>query len=181
MNDIGYKLACNITELCIKYDIGTIVIGKNKGWKDKVNLGNKTNQNFTYIPLAKFIDKIVYVGSKYGIYVILNEESYTSKCSFLDLEPICKNEVYKGKRTNRNWFKSENGGIIHADVNGAYNIMRKYKPEIFRKDALTNCVMVTNASGEVVVNRLNPVRVEIKDIMKGMKICDIILERTTTY
>jgi hypothetical protein len=41
--------------------------------------------------------------------------------------------------------------------------------------------MVNNAGGEVVVNRLNPVRVEIKDIMKGKKIIDIISERTTTY
>jgi putative transposase len=181
MNDIGYKLANSIVDLCINNDIGTIVIGKNKGWKDKVNLGKKSNQNFTYIPLAKFIDKIVYVAGKYGIDVILNEESYTSKCSFLDLEPICKHEVYKGERTSRNWFKSEDGRIIHADVNGAYNIMRKYKPEIFRKEASTNCVMVNNASGEVVVNRLNPVRVEISDIIKGKKIADIISDKTTTY
>jgi putative transposase len=174
MTDIGYKLANSVVDLCIKNDIGTIIIGKNKGWKDSVNLGDKTNQNFTYIPLAKFIDKVVYVASKYGIEVILHEESYTSKCSFLDLESIEYHKDYKGERINRDWFKSEEGRIVHADLNGAYNIMRKVRPELFTKEAHTNCVMVTNASGKVEVTRLNPVSVRISDIIKGKKITDLI-------
>jgi len=74
---------------------------------------------------------ISYKCEKVGIKVITNEESYTSKCSFLDLEEIKKHDVYKGKRVRRGLFVSENGNKINADVNGSYNIMRKAFPKVF--------------------------------------------------
>jgi putative transposase len=66
-----------------------------------------------------------------GINIIINEESYTSKCSFLDLEEISKHEEYKGKRISRGMFKSSDGRLINADVNGSYNILRKAIPNAF--------------------------------------------------
>ena len=66
-----------------------------------------------------------------GIDVIITEESYTSKCSFIDLEPICKHEVYAGKRIKRGLFKSKEGILINSDVNGGLNILRKVAPNIF--------------------------------------------------
>jgi putative transposase len=66
-----------------------------------------------------------------GIKVIVTEESYTSKCSFLDLEEIKKQENYAGKRVKRGLFKSANGTLINADVNGGYNILRKVFPNAF--------------------------------------------------
>jgi putative transposase len=66
-----------------------------------------------------------------GINVIITEESYTSKCSFLDMEDVKKHETYKGKRIKRGLFKSSNGDLINADVNGGYNILRKVVPNAF--------------------------------------------------
>ena len=60
-----------------------------------------------------------------GIDVLMQEESYTSKCSFLDDEDVKKHENYKGKRIKRGLFKSSNGKFINADLNGSLNILKK--------------------------------------------------------
>ena len=111
--------------------IGTLVIGKNDGWKQAVHLGTRTNQNFVYIPHAQFIEMLTYKAQLVGIHVILSEESYTSKCSFLDLEPIGKHATYRGKRVKRGLFRASTGQFINADVNAAYNILRKVVPNAF--------------------------------------------------
>ncbi|MCI0710023.1 MAG: transposase [Chloroflexi bacterium] len=109
--------------------VGTLVIGKNDGWKQGVNLGSRTNQNFVQIPHARFIEMLTYKAKLVGMNVIVTEESYTSKCSFLDLEPIGKQDTYMGKRVKRWLFQASDGREIHADVNGAFNIMRKVIPD----------------------------------------------------
>lgn len=112
-------------------NITTLIIGKNDQWKTECNMGSKNNQNFIQIPHSRFIDILKYKCEKVGITVKLQEESYTSKCSFLDLEDICKHEQYKGKRINRGLYISFNKSKINADVNGSYNIMRKAIPNVF--------------------------------------------------
>ena len=72
-----------------------------------------------------------YKCEKYGINLTTHEESYTSKCSFLDNEVICKHDEYQGKRIKRGLFKSGSGKLINADVNGSYNIIRKVFPKAF--------------------------------------------------
>ena len=72
----------------------------------------------------------------FGINVILERESYTSKCSFLDSESIEKHETYQGKRISRELFKSQNGIILNADVNAAYNILTKAVPKAFSADGI---------------------------------------------
>ena len=111
--------------------IGTLVIGKNDGWKQNVNLGSRTNQHFVQIPHARFIEMLTYKAQLVGIAIITREESYTSKCSFLDLEPICKQGQYAGKRIKRGLFRASDRRQINADVNGAYNILRKVIPNAF--------------------------------------------------
>ncbi|MCD4671624.1 MAG: hypothetical protein K8R77_03075, partial [Anaerolineaceae bacterium] len=64
--------------------------------------------------------------------VILQEESHTSKCSFLDLEAIKHHKKYLGRRVKRGLFRASNGRLIHADLNGSYNIIRKAIPDAFR-------------------------------------------------
>ena len=59
-----------------------------------------------------------------GINVIIVNEAYTSKCSFLDREKIGKHDSYAGKRIKRGLFKSSSGVMINADVNGSLNILR---------------------------------------------------------
>jgi putative transposase len=111
--------------------IGTLVIGKNDGWKQEINLGHRTNQNFVNIPHARFIDLLTYKAELVGIRVIVREESFTSKCSFLDLEPIERHATYLGRRAHRGLFISAQGRRIQADVNGSYNILRKEAPCAF--------------------------------------------------
>ena len=118
---------------CVENGVGTIVVGKNNNWKQECNMGNVGNQNFISIPFAKMIDMLTYKGNAVGIKVIQTEESYSSKCSFLDLEEMKHHDKYLGKRTSRGCFKSAEGIKINADVNGSYNIIRKVAPEIFMK------------------------------------------------
>lgn len=78
-----------------------------------------------------FISMISYKATLEGINVKIAEESYTSKCSFLDNEQICKHEEYAGRRIKRGLFKTSSGNIINADINGAFNIIRKSAKEAF--------------------------------------------------
>ncbi|HEU4325488.1 MAG TPA: transposase [Roseiflexaceae bacterium] len=120
-----------IIDLLVREGIGTLVIGKNVGWKQEINLGARTNQNFVQIPHAWFIEMLTYKAELVGIQVILTEESHTSKCSFLDDEPVRHHEQYAGKRIKRGLFRAADGRLINADVNGAYNIIRKAIPNAF--------------------------------------------------
>lgn len=131
INDFFHKTSYNIIKYCTDHNIGVIVIGKNKEWKQNVNMGKINNQNFISLSFNKLINKIQYKAEEQGIEVILQEESYTSKCSFLNNEPVQKHITYKGKRIKRGLFKTNNGTLINADVNGAYNILKKAIPNAF--------------------------------------------------
>jgi IS605 OrfB family transposase len=120
-----------IVDHLVKEQIGTLVIGKNKNWKQEINIGKKNNQNFVSIPHARFVDMLKYKAELQGIEVYTPEEGYTSKCSFLDLEPIEKHETYVGQRIKRGLFCSKEGILINADINGACNIIRKVAPNAF--------------------------------------------------
>jgi putative transposase len=131
VNSYLHLASRRIVDWLVQAQIGTLVIGKNDGWKQDIKLGKRTNQNFVQIPHARFIDMLSYKAKLVGIEVILSEESYTSKCSFLDNEPIGKHEQYAGKRIHRGLFRAGNGRKINADVNGSYNILRKVIPNAF--------------------------------------------------
>jgi len=125
-----------IVEYCIQHNIGSIVIGYNKEWKQNINIGKRNNQNFTHIPFSKFLLQLKYKAELVGIHYITDDESYTSKCSFLDKEKIKKHNVYLGKRIRRGLFRASDGTIINADVNGAYNIMKKAFPNSISVDGI---------------------------------------------
>jgi putative transposase len=120
-----------IIEILVREGIGTLIIGKNDGWKQEISIGKRNNQNFAQVPHARFIEMLSYKAELVGIQVILVNESHTSKCSFLDDEPIRHHERYVGKRVARGLFRAADGRRINADVNGAYNIMRKAIPNAF--------------------------------------------------
>jgi len=121
----------NIIDHLVKERIGTLVIGKNKNWKLKINIGSRNNQNFVSIPHARFVEMLKYKAELQGIQVYTTKEGYTSKCSFLDREPIEKHDVYMGRRIKRGLFRSKEGILINADINGACNIIRKVAPNAF--------------------------------------------------
>jgi putative transposase len=131
VRDAVNKAARLVLNHCIKNQIGTVVFGWNKGMRQEINLGSKTNQNFVQIPTARLKDRISQLCEQYGIRFIETEESYTSKASFWDSDELPKfgekTEGWKesGKRVNRGLYRSKNGSKINADCNGAANILRK--------------------------------------------------------
>lgn len=135
-----HKSSKKVVEFALENNISTIVIGHNKDWKQDINLGSKTNQNFVQIPFNTLINQIEYKAKLKGITILTREESYTSKCSALDLEEVKKHEFYLGKRIKRGLFKSFNGTIMNSDSNGAINILRKQFGEIFISDQIQGFV-----------------------------------------
>ena len=118
-----HHVSKGIISLCLSQGIGTIVIGKNDGWKQEMNLGKKTNQAFTSIPHHQLLQKIQYKAVQAGINVIFTEESYTSKSSFFENDPLpkygdeVKEDTFTGKRKHRGLYVTSNGFAINADVN----------------------------------------------------------------
>jgi putative transposase len=138
-----YTASRRIINVLVQEGIGTLVIGKNPLWKQDVNLGKRTNQNFVQIPHARFIEMLTYKAELVGIRVIITEESYTSQASFLDgddmpvYDPKDKQEhTFSGKRVKRGLYRSANGQAINADYNGSYNIIRKVAPDAFTAEGV---------------------------------------------
>ena len=125
LSDIFHKLSRMIVNKLVSNEIGNIVVGYNKGWKDSINIGKRNNQTFVQISFDRFIEYLKYKCEMVGINLIIHEESYTSKCDALAREEIKKHETYLGKRVKRGLFQSSIGKLINADVNGSLNILRK--------------------------------------------------------
>ena len=128
IDDYLHKASRKIINFCIENDIHTVIIGKNSEWKQNSKLSKKVNQHFVQIPFAKLIGMIQYKAEEYGIAVILTEESYTSGTSFIDNELPVKENYNKSRRVHRGLFKSNNGTLINADLNAAYQIIKKVFP-----------------------------------------------------
>jgi len=121
-----HQAATKFVDIAFKQQIHIIIIGYNKEWKTEVNLGRKNNKTFYGLPHSTFINHIHYKAKMMGIKVIIQEESYTSKCDALAFEPIQKQDTYLGKRIKCGLFQSSTGKLINSDVNVALNILSKY-------------------------------------------------------
>jgi len=131
-----HQASRTIINYLLQNQIGTLVIGNNKEWKQNINIGKTNNQNFVQLPHYKFRQQLAYKAELAGIKVIVNEESYTSRASFLDLDDIPTYKAgekhnFSGKRIKRGMYKSAKGLLINADLNGSYNILRKVVPNAF--------------------------------------------------
>ena len=124
LKDYLHKTAQFIVGYCLKNQIGNICLGELKGIKQNIRMGKQNNQNFVNVPIQTLKQRIAYKAQLVGIKVHKVDESYTSKCSSLDLEAIQKYKKYFGKRIKRGLFQGSNY-ILNADVNGALNILRK--------------------------------------------------------
>ena len=139
INDYLHKASRYIVNQLVSNEVTELVIGYNAGWKQDTRMKKVGNQRFHYIPFYKFLSMLAYKCALAGIAVTTNEESYTSKCSFLDNEEVCKHAEYKGKRVKRGLFRASDGRLINADVNGALNILRKYLEKVVRnKEEILN-------------------------------------------
>ena len=142
INHYLHTASKRIVDFLVKEGAGTVIIGKNPLWKQETGMGKRNNQNFVSIPHARFIDMLTYKAALVGIQVEVREESYTSQASFLDLDSIPtytpnaeEKHVFSGKRIGRRnrLYRTKDGRTISADVNGAYNILRKSRPDAFSK------------------------------------------------
>ena len=136
-NDYLKKTARYIVNFCIANDIGTIVCGYNPNFKRGINIGSKTNQNFTQISFGSLRRQLKNLCERYQMQYIEQEESYTSKASFFDNDEIpIYNEAdpqkykFSGKGIKRGLYRASDGRIMNADVNGALNILKKSKQRL---------------------------------------------------
>src|SRR5215467_6365934 len=142
VNHYLHAASKSMIDFLVEQGVGTIIVGKNPLWKQEAGMGKRNNQNFVQIPHARFIEVLTYKASLVGIQVEVQEESYTSQASFLDLDPIPTYKpddeakyTFSGKRIGRRnrLYRTKGGTIICADVNGSYNILRKRRPDAFSK------------------------------------------------
>lgn len=132
LHAIFHEVSRRLVDFCIIHKIGKLIIGHSKGWKQSINLGKRNNQNFVSVPYNKLIHLIAYKAKWEGIEVVVREESYTSKASALDFDPIptygekdAEKVTFSGTREHRGLFVTSDGRTLNADVNGAINIARK--------------------------------------------------------
>ena len=159
IKQFAHKATKCIIDYALNCGANTIIIGNNKGLKRSSNMGKRNNQNFIGIPHQVMVNMLEYKAKLVGINVIKTRESYTSQTSFLDDEKPCKqngNYARKQKglspakrRVKRGLFKSNNGTLINADVNGALQIIRKVFPKFKLNDGIAGLV-------------LNPVKYSVK-------------------
>ena len=150
IKDYMHKASTFIVNHLVENNVGTLVIGQNKGWKQDTKMHKDDKQTFIQIPFYKFIKMLKYKCSLNGIDVILQEESYTSKSSFLDQDYICTYGVDddlfnpSGKRIKRGLYRSSDNTLLNADINGSLNILRKYltKQEAWNEEIFSDCVEV---------------------------------------
>ena len=139
INDYFHKASKLLVDNCVLNNINTIIIGHNPYWKQKSNMGKVNNQKFISIPFDRLIKMIQYKALSKGIKVLFQEESYTSKSSFLNLDkiPVYNGDesinkiIFSGERIKRGLYKTNSNIIINSDVNGSYNILRKAIPKAF--------------------------------------------------
>jgi putative transposase len=126
-----------IIDLLVTEGIGTLCSGKHPTWRQEANMGRRTSQHFVSVPHGRLVEMLSYKATLVGIQVLVTEESYTSKASFLDADPLPvygaakPAPIFSGKRVKRSLYRAADGRHINADVNGAYNIIRKVAPDAF--------------------------------------------------
>ena len=119
-NTFMHKASKEIIDYCLEHNVKQIIIGHNKLQKQESKL-----KNFVAIPTFRLIELIKYKAEYQGIEVVETEESYTSITSYLDKEEPIKDNANKARRQHRGLFVSNKGKKINADVNSAYQIMKK--------------------------------------------------------
>ena len=132
INDYISKACRIVVNYCLLHNLGTLVCGYNVTFQRNSDMGRITNQNFVNIPYGEIRQKLQYLCELYGLEYHEQEESYTSKASFLDADdlPVYNADnpqkySFSGKRIHRGLYQSKAGIKINADVNGALNILRK--------------------------------------------------------
>ena len=125
-----HQITAFLATLFDEMQIEKVFIGKNINWKQNLPFGKAVKQRFAYLPYETFIEQLRYKCQLRGITVVTQEESYTSKASFLDNDDIpvygeTENPKFSGRRIMHGLYHTSTGRLINADVNGSYNILLK--------------------------------------------------------
>lgn len=129
IKDFLHKASKRILDYCLEYGVTMIVIGYNDQWKETCKQrDDNLRQNFKYIPFLMFVNMIRYKAENCGITVVTTEERYTSGTSFVDGEYPGRADYDRSRRVKRGLFLSNKGVSVHADVNAAYQIIKKVVP-----------------------------------------------------
>lgn len=143
VDDCIKKYAKHFITWCVENCIDTVVMGVNRFWKQGSDMSRKNNQKFVQLPISKLRDTIQYLCEWNGICCVGQEESYTSKASFLDMDVIpvygeedpAREFSFSGKRRPywyhgehkkdgvRGLYISADGTIVNSDLNGSVNIL----------------------------------------------------------
>jgi putative transposase len=112
-------LSKHLVERCYKAGVNEIAIGDLTGIRDSIDYGVTLNQRLHAWPFAKLTHYITYKAERFGILVQMLDESYTSQtCHACGL-------VLKSNRKSRGDYQCACGWHVHADVNGAANILKR--------------------------------------------------------
>ena len=153
LRDLFHKTAKHFIDWCVDNRIDTIVMGKNPLWKQDCDIkADSAKQNFVQLPFNTLREYIRYLSEAKGILYIEQEESYTSKASFVDRDyiPVYGKDDekaafsgirgpkhYKGRYKPsgfRGLYQTKEGKFINSDLNGAANILRKAIPDAFQTE-----------------------------------------------
>lgn len=162
LENIFHHVSARIVDMAADLGVGRIIVGRNVGWKRKINLGRKTNQAFSYVAFDSLLRKIRYKALRLGIEVVVTEEAYTSKASFLDRDPIppyvpgVKVAGFSGTRIKRGLYRTKDGLLVNADVNGSANICRK----VIRNEQVLLRLDRSLAARPSVLDPLKPARLD---------------------
>jgi putative transposase len=105
----------------------------------QVRFGGGQKEKEQQCHLVGWLPNLTYKAELVGITVTVTEESYTSKASLLDLDPLPvrdpnnggEKHTFSGKRVKRGLYRASDGRKLNADINGAGNIIRKVAPDAF--------------------------------------------------
>ena len=178
VSDFLHKVVSRVLAWCVENRIDTLGMNYNSDWKDDCKMRHEAKQLFMQLPFARFRDLLSLACAKAGIKFLTVEESFTSKASFLDGDYIpsyggddAKGWRSSGRRTRRGLFRSADGTVIHADLNGAANGLRKMFPDAFEREGTVvpdfgrvrflghpdEAFSVVNRRNQVALSRLHPV------------------------
>ena len=158
IEDYLNKAVSTLINKSIDLNVEEIIIGWNKyiktnGIKNDDLKGKdkkRINQTFVQIPLSRFKDKLVFKCKQKGIKTIIIDESYTSKSSFYDNDPIGRYR-YSGQRISRGLYQTKDNRIINADINAALNI---YKKAVIKCNSTNDKINHLMSRGLTIPNRI---------------------------
>jgi len=175
---IFHSVSNKIIAVCLRHNIGKIILpkGLEEEYQRKSNKNSKFNQEFRFLPLGKLLEMIRYKAELFGIEVLEEPETYTSRISSVsgNIEVISgkkKEELteedykklkFEGKREKRGLFRDLRlNKVFNADLNGALNLAIKKLGKKVREGFLKLKNWIDKLSRAIKVSPESPLSVGI--------------------